>query len=141
MKLVAIGSVSYYMLTAGGVLTRMPSQRDTARNGRNALSVRIERNAGISAAPTKIAPKFINDNYKHNRSGVFFFFICHFCFCFSYARIFVRCVCEIRRKDVSFILRSLQFLAISSGSRKLLYTHNSLFVLFIDRPVCRHLSS
>lgn len=74
MKLVAIGSVSYYMLTAGGVLTRMPSQRDTARNGRNALSVRIERNAGISAAPTKIAPKFINDNYKHNRSGVFFFF-------------------------------------------------------------------
>lgn len=73
--------------------------------------------------------------------AAFFFFICNFCFCFSYARIFVRCVCEIRRKDVSFILRSLQFLAISSGSRKLLYTHNSLFVLFIDRPVCRHLSS
>lgn len=46
------------------ILTRMPSQRDTARSGRNALSVRIERNAGISAAPTNIAVKFINDNYQ-----------------------------------------------------------------------------
>lgn len=44
------------------LLTRIPSQRDTARNGRSARSVRIERNAGISAAPAQIAPKFINDN-------------------------------------------------------------------------------
>lgn len=44
------------------LLTRIPSQRDTARNGRKALNVRIERNAGISAAPAHIAPKFINDN-------------------------------------------------------------------------------
>lgn len=44
------------------VLTRIPSQRDTARNGRKARNVRIERNAGISAAPAQIAPKFINDN-------------------------------------------------------------------------------
>lgn len=48
------------------VLTRIPSQRDTARNGRNARNVRIERNAGISAAPNHIAPKFINDNFKFN---------------------------------------------------------------------------
>lgn len=44
------------------ILTRIPSQRDTARNGRNARNVRIERNAGISAAPAQIAPKFDNDN-------------------------------------------------------------------------------
>ena len=44
------------------VLTRIPSQRDTARKGRSARSVRMERNAGISAAPAQIAPKFINDN-------------------------------------------------------------------------------
>lgn len=48
------------------VLTRIPSQRDTARNGRNARNVRIERNAGISAAPNQIAPKFINDNFNYN---------------------------------------------------------------------------
>lgn len=46
------------------VLTRIPSQRDTARNGRKARNVRIERNAGISAAPAQIAPKFINDNFN-----------------------------------------------------------------------------
>lgn len=45
------------------LLTLIPSQRDTARSGRRARSVRIERNAGISAAPAHIAPKFINDNY------------------------------------------------------------------------------
>lgn len=44
------------------LLTLIPSQRDTARNGRNALRVRIERNAGMSAAPAQIAPKFIKDN-------------------------------------------------------------------------------
>ena len=42
----------------------MPSHRDTARNGLKALSVRIERNAGISAAPAIIAPKFINESFK-----------------------------------------------------------------------------
>lgn len=44
------------------LLTRIPSQRDTARSGRSARSVRIERNAGISAAPIQIAAKLINDN-------------------------------------------------------------------------------
>lgn len=48
--------------TSTAVLTRIPSQRDTARSGRKARNVRIERNAGISAAPAQIAPKFINDN-------------------------------------------------------------------------------
>lgn len=46
------------------VLTRIPSHRDTARNGRKARSVRIERNAGISAAPAQIAPIFINENFR-----------------------------------------------------------------------------
>lgn len=45
-----------------GLLTLIPSQRDTARKGRNARNVRIERNAGISAAPAQMAPKFTNDN-------------------------------------------------------------------------------
>jgi hypothetical protein len=40
----------------------MPSQRDTARSGLKALSVRIERNAGMSAAPAIIAPKLINES-------------------------------------------------------------------------------
>lgn len=44
------------------LLTRIPSQRDTARRGRSARSVRIERNAGMSAAPIQMAAKFINDN-------------------------------------------------------------------------------
>lgn len=46
------------------LLTRMPSQRDTARSGLKALSVLIERNAGISAAPAIIAPKLINESFK-----------------------------------------------------------------------------
>jgi hypothetical protein len=37
----------------------MPSHLDTARSGRNALKVRIERNAGISSAPAHTAPKLI----------------------------------------------------------------------------------
>lgn len=45
------------------LLTLMPSHRDTARNGRNARNVLIERNAGISAAPAQIAPKFTNDSF------------------------------------------------------------------------------
>lgn len=45
------------------LLTRMPSHRDTARSGLKALSVRIERNAGISAAPAIMAPKFINESF------------------------------------------------------------------------------
>lgn len=51
------------MMMSSRILTRIPSQRDTARNGRNARNVRIERNAGISAAPAQIAPKFDNDNF------------------------------------------------------------------------------
>ena len=43
-------------------LTRMPSHRDTARNGRSARSVRIDRKAGISAAPAKVAAKLTNDS-------------------------------------------------------------------------------
>lgn len=45
------------------LLTRMPSQRDTARRGRRALSVLIERIAGIPSSPTQTAPRFIRDNY------------------------------------------------------------------------------
>lgn len=48
------------------LLTRMPSQRDTARSGLKALNVLIERNAGISAAPAIIAPKFINESFFIN---------------------------------------------------------------------------
>lgn len=47
----------------GGLLTRIPSHLDTARRGRSALSVRIERKAGISAAPNQMAPKFIKDSW------------------------------------------------------------------------------
>lgn len=43
-------------------LTFMPSQRETARKGLKALSVRIERKAGISAAPAQVAPRLISDN-------------------------------------------------------------------------------
>lgn len=44
------------------LLTRIPSHLDTARSGRRALKVRIDLNAGISAAPNQMAPKLINDN-------------------------------------------------------------------------------
>lgn len=47
-----------------GLLTFMPSHRDTARSGLRALSVRIDLNAGMSAAPTIMAPKFINDSLR-----------------------------------------------------------------------------
>ena len=43
-------------------LTRMPSQRETARSGLRARKVRIDRNAGMSAAPVQIATKFISDS-------------------------------------------------------------------------------
>lgn len=46
------------------LLTRIPSHLETARRGRKALNVLMERKAGISAAPNQIAPKFINDSYK-----------------------------------------------------------------------------
>lgn len=44
------------------LLTRIPSHLDTARRGRRALSVLMERKAGISAAPNQIAPKLIKDS-------------------------------------------------------------------------------
>lgn len=44
------------------VLTLIPSQRDTARSGRNARRVRIDRNAGMSAAPTMIAARLISES-------------------------------------------------------------------------------
>lgn len=44
------------------LLTFMPSQRETARNGLKARSVRIERNAGISAAPAIVAPKLTSES-------------------------------------------------------------------------------
>jgi hypothetical protein len=56
------------------LLTLMPSHRETARNGLKALSVRIERNAGMSAAPAIIAPKFISESFHIFYN--FFFFLC-----------------------------------------------------------------
>jgi hypothetical protein len=50
------------LLSSPCVLTRMPSQRDTALRGRRARNVRIERNAGMSAAPAHIAAKFVSDS-------------------------------------------------------------------------------
>ena len=44
------------------LLTRMPSQRETARKGLRARNVRIERNAGMSAAPAHMATRFISDS-------------------------------------------------------------------------------
>jgi hypothetical protein len=52
------------MSKSAQLLTLMPSQRDTARSGLKALNVLIERNAGISAAPAIIAPKFINESFN-----------------------------------------------------------------------------
>lgn len=45
------------------LLTLMPSHRETARSGLKALSVRIERKAGISAAPAIVAPKLISESF------------------------------------------------------------------------------
>lgn len=62
-----------YLLSTGFVLflllTLMPSHRETARNGLKALSVRIERNAGMSAAPAIIAPKFISESFYNFLCG------------------------------------------------------------------------
>lgn len=44
------------------LLTRMPSQRDTARRGRSARSVRMDRKAGMSAAPAIMAARFTRDS-------------------------------------------------------------------------------
>lgn len=52
----------FFFVSCHTLLTLIPSQRDTALNGRRARSVRIERKAGISAAPAHMAPKFIMDN-------------------------------------------------------------------------------
>lgn len=46
------------------LLTLMPSHLETALKGRRARSVLIDLKAGISAAPSHMAAKFINDNYK-----------------------------------------------------------------------------
>ena len=40
----------------------MPSHRETARNGLSARSVRIERKAGISAAPARVAAKLTSES-------------------------------------------------------------------------------
>jgi hypothetical protein len=40
----------------------MPSQRETARNGLSARSVRIERKAGISAIPARVAAKLTSES-------------------------------------------------------------------------------
>lgn len=58
----------------------MPSHRDTARKGLKALSVLMERKAGMSAAPAQIAPKLISDSYHHHhqtlvRSGATLFLV------------------------------------------------------------------
>lgn len=65
----------------GSLLTRMPSQRETARSGRRARNVRMDRNAGISAAPTIMAVRLIRDSWTGRAMcamyGVFgwFFFV------------------------------------------------------------------
>lgn len=74
------------------LLTLMPSQRDTARNGRNARNVRIERNAGISAAPAQIAPKFTNDNWMaliHTLNIYLFVVVWFSIFVFRFCFIFI----------------------------------------------------
>lgn len=53
----------------GALLTRMPSHRDTARSGLRALSVRMERKAGMSAAPAIMAPKLINESFANDLNG------------------------------------------------------------------------
>lgn len=47
---------------SGRVLTRMPSHLETARRGRSARKVRIERKAGMSSAPAITAPWLTSDN-------------------------------------------------------------------------------
>lgn len=51
-------------------LTLMPSHRDTARKGLKALSVLMERKAGMSAAPAQIAPKLISESYHHHQISI-----------------------------------------------------------------------
>jgi hypothetical protein len=53
-------STSCYLIS---LLTLMPSQRETARKGLSARRVRMERKAGISAAPAQIAARLIRDSY------------------------------------------------------------------------------
>lgn len=60
----------------GALLTLMPSQRDTARSGLKALSVRMERNAGMSAAPAIMAPKFISESLTIVKCFLFVFVLC-----------------------------------------------------------------
>ena len=45
----------------------MPSHLETARKGLKALSVLMERKAGMSAAPAQIAPKLISESYYHHQ--------------------------------------------------------------------------
>lgn len=52
------------LLARTTLLTLMPSHLETALKGRRARSVLIDLKAGISAAPSHTAAKFINDNYK-----------------------------------------------------------------------------
>lgn len=47
----------------------MPSQRDTARNGRRARNVRIVLNAGMVAAPAILATRLIRDSYNKTQEG------------------------------------------------------------------------
>lgn len=61
-------SLQIHALLAVQLLTRIPSHLDTARSGRRALKVLIDRKAGMSAAPNQIAPKFINESYMATRT-------------------------------------------------------------------------
>ena len=45
------------------LLTLIPSQRETALKGLRARRVRMDRNAGISAAPAQMAARLIRDSY------------------------------------------------------------------------------
>ena len=57
-----VGSTSRVYAHLVFQLTRMPSHRETARNGLSARSVRIERKAGISAAPARVAAKLTSES-------------------------------------------------------------------------------
>lgn len=69
--------------STGDLLTRIPSQRETARSGRSARSVRIDRNAGMSAAPAQMAPRLISDNCTiepiHTRTYGLYIYTCCIC--------------------------------------------------------------
>lgn len=100
------------------LLTFMPSQRETARKGLKARSVRIERNAGMSAAPTIMAPKFISE------SLIYGYFIS-----FQYFRG------VIRRFFNKFIFEMIFLLTITITKS----SQHQAFVKYTAKPRANHL--